>query len=311
MDKLTLLAPAKLNLLLDILGKRSDGYHEVSMVMQSIGWYDVLTFMRTNAAGVSFTVTDPEGRSLTEEESGIPLDGRNLVLRAVELLSLRHGPFDGLAVTLEKHLPSQAGLGGGSSDAAAALIGLNRLFDLGLSKEELSAFALRLGADVPFFLTGGTCLAEGIGEKLTKLPPLSLEHILIVKPKASLSTKLVYEYCDSVKEMNHPDLPGFLRALFEKEALPDTFLSTICETMGNVMEEAAFFLCPEVREIKKTLRALGAEAALMTGSGSAVFGIFRDGETARKAYEFYEEKLPEAVLKITGTSEFGVEELPV
>ncbi len=311
MDKLTLLAPAKLNLLLDILGKRPDGYHEVRMVMQSIGWYDVLTFERTNAPGVSFTVTDPEGRSLSEEESGIPLDGRNLVLKAVKLLSAEHGPFDGLSVTLEKHLPSQAGLGGGSSDAAAALTGINRLFGLGLGIEELSAFAVRLGADVPFFLAGGTCLAEGIGERLTKLPPLRLEHILIVKPKASLSTKLVYEYCDSVKDMKHPDLPGFLHALSGKDMLPDTFLSTICETMGNVMEEAAFRICPELAEIKKTLRALGAEQSLMTGSGSAVFGIFRDEETARKAHEYFREQLPEAVLRITGTTEFGVEEMPV
>ena len=311
MEQFTLLAPAKLNLLLDILGKRPDGYHEVSMIMQTVTWYDRLHFERTNEPGVSFYVTDPEGRILTEEESGIPLDNRNLVMKAVNLLSEERGPLNGLSIKLEKHLPKEAGLGGGSSDAAAALIGVNRLYELGLSAEELAAKALRLGADVPFFLRGGTCLCEGIGERLTPLTPLGIQNILIVKPKASLSTRLVYEYCDSLREMKHPDLQGFLRALSGKEAFSDTFLSTICATMGNVMEEAAFYLCPEITEIKKSLRENGAEASLMTGSGSALFGIFREEETARKALRTLRDRLPEAVFQIVGTTEFGVEEMPV
>ena len=150
MDKLTLRAPAKLNLLLDITGKRPDGYHEVRMVMQTVSWYDVLRFEKTDRPGISFRVTDPSGKPLTEERSGIPWDERNLVLRAVRLLSSDPARFVGLSITLEKSIPSQAGLGGGSSDAAAALLGINRLYELGFSREALAEKALHLGADVPF-----------------------------------------------------------------------------------------------------------------------------------------------------------------
>ena len=311
MDKLTLLAPAKLNLLLDITGKRPDGYHEVRMIMQTVSWFDRLTLEKTGRSGISFRVTGPEGQALSMEESGIPLDERNLVLKAVRLLSDDAASFEGLRITLEKNIPSQAGLGGGSSDAAAALLGIDRLYELGHSREELAEKALKLGADVPFFLQCGTCLAEGVGEKLTKLPSLRLSHILIAKPKASLSTKLVYEYCDSLPQPVHPDIEGFLRALSEKEARSDTFLTSICETMGNVMEAAAFVLCPEVRDLRDRLLGLGAETALMTGSGSAVFGIFRDGGTARNALEILHKNAPDLILKLTETHDFGVEENPV
>ena len=310
MDKMKLLAPAKLNLILDITGKRPDGYHEVRMIMQTVRWYDVLLLERTEGHGIIFRVADAEGRFLPEEESGIPLDERNLVLRAVRMLTDRPDRFDGLSITLTKNIPSQAGLGGGSSDAAAALYGLNRLYELGLSREELAEKALRLGADVPFFLIGGTCLAEGVGEKLTAIPSLDLQNILIVKPSASLSTKLVYEYCDVLPAPDHPDTEGFFHALSKKETLSDTFLSTICEKMGNVMEQAAFSICPEVRDLRENLLALGAEAALMTGSGSAVFGIFRDRETAVKAEENLRRRIPDSVALLTGTTEFGVEEIP-
>ena len=311
MDKLTLQAPAKLNLLLDITGKRPDGYHEVRMIMQTVRWHDVLTLEKTGLPGIFFRVTDPEGRTLSEEESGIPSDGRNLVLKAAELLSEGTDIFSGLSITLEKHLPSQAGLGGGSSDAAAALFGLDRLYGLGHSREELSRKALRLGADVPFFLQGGTCLAEGIGEKLTKLEPVRLPHILIVKPKASLSTKLVYEICDKLPGTDHPDVAGFLRALSGKEHHPDTFLTTICATMGNVMETAAFSICPEVRSLRDTLLDFDAETALMTGSGSAVFGIFQKEENARNAMDALRKEAPDLSMMLTETHDFGVEEMPV
>ena len=311
MNTLKLRAPAKLNLLLDITGRRPDGYHEVRMIMQTISWYDVLTFERTSDSGIILSVAGPDGKVLSEKESGIPADDRNLVLRAVHLLSEDPLRFDGLSITLEKNIPSQAGLGGGSSDAAAALIGLNRLYELGFSKEELAEKALKLGADVPFFLTGGTCLAEGVGEKLLKLPALDLPYILIVKPKASLSTKLVYETYDQSPALSHPDTEGFLQALSEKEALSDTFLTTICETMGNVMEEAAFSIAPEVREVRDMLLSEGAQKALMTGSGSAVFGVFSEEESARRAMEILGRKMPDAILQMTHTTEFGVEELPV
>ena len=309
MDKLTLRAPAKLNLLLDITGKRPDGYHEVRMVMQTVSWYDVLRFEKTGRPGISFRVTDPSGKPLTEERSGIPWDERNLVLRAVRLLSSDPACFEGLSITLEKSIPSQAGLGGGSSDAAAALLGINRLYELGFSREAIAEKALRLGADVPFFLYGGTCLAEGIGEKLTKLPDLELPHILIVKPKASLSTRLVYEYCDSLSQMDHPDVEGFVRALSAEDRPKDTFLTTICETMDNVMEAASFSICPEVRELRDTLLRLDAEKALMTGSGSAVFGVFRDSESLLRAMFSIRERVPFESISPVRTTEFGVEEI--
>ena len=234
---------------------------------------------------------------------------RNLVLQALRLLSADPARFEGLSITLEKNIPSQAGLGGGSSDAAAALLGINRLYELGFTREELAEKALRLGADVPFFLIGGTCLSEGIGEKLRRLPDTDLPHILIVKPKAGLSTRLVYEYCDSLPRMDHPDVEGFLSALSEKDHFPDTFTTTICETMGNVMEAAAFSICPEVRDLRDTLLRLGAETALMTGSGSAVFGVFRDSESLLKAMFSIREQMPFESISPVRTTEFGVEEI--
>ena len=310
MNRLRLRTPAKLNLLLDITGKRPDGYHMVRMIMQTIAIHDELLFEKTDGSGVTFRVEDRYS-ALHGAESPIPADDRNLVLRAVRLLSDTPERFSGLSVTLTKHIPSQAGMGGGSSDAAAALIGLNRLYELGLTEEELAARALMLGADVPFFLKGGTCLAEGVGEQLTMLPALHLPHLLIVKPEAGLSTKLVYETYDSCPPAYHPDTEAFLRALSGTDALSDTFLSTICETMGNVMEEAAFSIAPEVRKVRDLLRTEGASAALMTGSGSAVFGVFRDEETALSARKTIAREMPETCQELTASTEFGVEELPV
>ena len=310
MNRLILRTPAKLNLLLDITGKRPDGYHEVRMIMQTIAIHDELLFEKTDGSGVAFRVEDRYS-ALHGEKSPIPADDRNLVLRAVRLLSDTPERFSGLSVTLTKHIPSQAGMGGGSSDAAAALIGLNQLYDLGFTEDQLAEKALMLGADVPFFLKGGTCLAEGVGEKLTKLPALHLPYILIVKPQAGLSTKLVYETYDNCPPAYHPDTEGFLRAISQNDTHSDTFLSTICETMGNVMEEAAFSIAPEVREVRDLLREQGAEAALMTGSGSAVFGIFMEKETAFSARKTIAREMPESCQELTASAEFGVEELPV
>ena len=258
---------AKINLGLDVLGKREDGYHEVRMIMQTIRMYDQLDMRKSVEPGIH----------LTTNKKYIPVDENNLVWRAAKLMMDTCGIIEGVSIHLHKVIPVAAGMAGGSSDAAATLVGMNRLFHCGLSKEKLMELGVQIGADVPYCVLRGTALAEGIGEKLTVLPPMPDCWILIGKPGISVSTKYVYTTLDLNTDTVHPDIDGM------KKALEDGNLYGITERMGNVLQDVTIPAYPEVERIKEQMKNLGAVNAMMSGSGPTVFGIFDNEEKAQEA----------------------------
>ena len=258
---------AKINLGLDVLGKREDGYHEVRMIMQTIRMYDQLDMRKSVEPGIH----------LTTNKKYIPVDENNLVWRAAKLMMDTCGIMEGVSIHLHKVIPVAAGMAGGSSDAAATLVGMNRLFHCGLSKEKLMELGVQIGADVPYCVLRGTALAEGIGEKLTVLPPMPDCWILIGKPGISVSTKYVYTTLDLNTDTVHPDIDGM------KKALGDGNLFGITERMGNVLQDVTIPAYPEVERIKEQMKTLGAVNAMMSGSGPTVFGIFDNEEKAQEA----------------------------
>ena len=270
-------ALAKINLGLDILRKREDGYHEVRMIMQTIQMYDVLEMKRVRKPGISLSVN----------YSYIPNDERNLVYKAAKLLMDEFQVKGGVDIHLEKFIPVAAGMAGGSSDAAAALVGINRMFQLGLTKRQLMERGVQIGADVPYCVMRGTALAEGIGEKLTSLPGVPMCYVLIGKPGINVSTKFVYGnlHLDEVTE--HPDIYGMV------EAIRNHDLYGITDRMGNVLESVTCPAYPVIDEIKAQMMKNGAVNAMMSGSGPTVFGIFDDPDKAEFA---------RAQLKISGLS---------
>ena len=258
---------AKINLGLDVLGKREDGYHEVRMIMQTIRMYDQLDMRKSVEPGIH----------LTTNKKYIPVDENNLVWRAAKLMMDTCGIMEGVSIHLHKVIPVAAGMAGGSSDAAATLVGMNRLFHCGLSKEKLMELGVQIGADVPYCVLRGTALAEGIGEKQTVLPPMPDCWILIGKPGISVSTKYVYTTLDLNTDTVHPDIDGM------KKALEDGNLYGITERMGNVLQDVTIPAYPEVERIKEQMKTLGAVNAMMSGSGPTVFGIFDNEEKAQEA----------------------------
>ena len=258
---------AKINLGLDVLGKREDGYHEVRMIMQTIRMYDQLDMRKSVEPGIH----------LTTNKKYIPVDENNLVWRAAKLMMDTCGIIEGVSIHLHKVIPVAAGMAGGSSDAAATLVGMNRLFHCGLSKEKLMELGVQIGADVPYCVLRGTALAEGIGEKLTVLPPMPDCWILIGKPGISVSTKYVYTTLDLNTDTVHPDIDGM------KKALEDGNLYGITERMGNVLQDVTIPAYPEVERIKEQMKTLGAVNAMMSRSGPTVIGIFDNEEKAQKA----------------------------
>ena len=268
MDRVEERAYGKINLSLDVIGRRENGYHDVSMVMQTVDLYDVISLNKLKGDG--------EIR-LTANMNTLPLDETNIVYKAVKLVKEEYGLNTGVSVHIEKHLPIAAGMGGGSSDGAAALRGMNRLFELGLSNEKLEELGVRLGADVPFLIKGGIALAEGIGEKLTKLPDFPDCVLVIAKPDLGVSTKEVYEAFDSLKEVNHPDVGKLVKSL------GSAGLKEIVKLLGNVLEEVTAKKYEIIEVVKNLLIDNGAVFAMMTGSGPTVFGIFENEEQAKKA----------------------------
>ena len=253
-------ALAKINLGLDILRKREDGYHEVRMIMQTIQMYDVLEIRRVKKPGISLSVNYPY----------IPNDERNLVYKAAKLLMDEFQVKSGVDIRLEKFIPVAAGMAGGSSDAAAALVGINRLFKLGLSEKDLMNRAVNIGADVPYCVMRGTALAEGIGEKLTRITPVPDCFVLIGKPGINVSTKAAYESLQLDKITTHPDIDGMIKDIECGNLLAMT------EKMGNVFEPGIIGKYPVIGEIEELMEAHGALKAMMSGSGPTVFGIFDD-----------------------------------
>lgn len=259
----------KINLGLDVLRRREDGYHEVRMIMQTVGLYDVLTMKKRKDDKIEMTCN----------LSFLPTDERNLVYKAVKLIKDKYHIKDGVEINLSKRIPVAAGMAGGSSNCAAALKGMNQLFDLGLSIDELCEIGVTLGADVPYCIWGGTALSEGIGEKLSRVDAMPDCYILIAKPGISVSTAFVYKNLDLPALSNHPDIDGMLECLKEKD------LTGICDRLENVLETVTIKEYPIIEKVKKHLMDQGAKGALMSGSGPTIFAIFEDKKTADDAME--------------------------
>lgn len=272
MREIKLKARAKINLGLDVLRKREDGYHEVRMIMQTIQLYDKIDLTLSEEPGIRIQTNLPY----------LPVNEDNLVYKAARLLMDEFSVSQGVDIRLRKYIPVAAGMAGGSSDAAAVLVGVNKLFALGLSKKDLMERGAKIGADVPFCVMRGTALAEGIGEKLTPLPPLSGCCLVIAKPKISVSTKFVYGNLKADELTQHPDIDGQI------EALKNGDLKALCRRMGNVLETVTVPAYPVIGKIKKAMLEYGALGSLMSGSGPTVFGIFEEEEAAKKACEFLE-----------------------
>lgn len=269
MKSISVKALAKINLGLDVVGKRADGYHEVRMVMQTIHLFDRLEIAK-NATG---RIT------LATNLSFLPVNENNLAYKAARLLADEFHIADGVHIALSKHIPVAAGLAGGSTDAAAVLYGMNRIFDLGLSKEELMERGVKIGADVPYCIMRGTALAEGIGERLCKLPPMVKCPVLLAKPAINVSTKFVYENLKLDSDTVHPDIDRLLADMRERD------LGKISADMGNLLETVTIPAYPVIARIKDFMMEHGALGAMMSGSGPTVFGLFEDAETAGAAYE--------------------------
>lgn len=267
-------ARAKVNLSLDITGKRSNGYHDVKMIMQTLSLSDDLIFEKASAGEGVILTTDSE--ILNGEQAG---GSDNLIVKAVKKLEAKTGKCFDVKITLSKRIPLAAGLAGGSSDAAAALRGVNRLFELNLSEEELCDIAVTIGADVPFMVKGGLCLCEGIGEKLTVLNRLPSYPTVICKPPVSVSTKEVYEEYDALENPMHPDVDSMVEAIkrYDGEA--------VAKLLGNTLECVTGRKYPVISDIEKSLISLGAINSVMSGSGPTVFGLFNSEKDADKAAE--------------------------
>lgn len=261
-------ALAKINLGLDVLGKREDGYHELRMIMQTINMYDQLEMEISPEPGIHISTNLPF----------IPTNENNLVYKAAKLLMDEFDIQQGLTVELQKFIPVAAGMAGGSSDAAAAMIGVNRLFGLGLTVRELMERGVKVGADVPYCLLRGTALAEGIGDKLRSLPACPGCYVLIGKPGISVSTKYVYENLHADRLEYHPNIDKML------EAIQWHNLYKIADLMGNVLETVTIPKYPVIQEIKDHMKEHGALNAMMSGSGPTVFGLFDSEKAAKKAY---------------------------
>ncbi len=260
-------ALAKINLGLDVVGKREDGYHEVCMVMQTIQMYDVINLYKTSRPGIRLRTNLPY----------IPTDERNLVYKAAQMLLDEFHIQCGLRIDLQKFIPVSAGMAGGSSDAAATLVAVNRMFRLRLSKKELMKRGVAIGADVPYCVMRGTALAEGIGEKLTALPPAPDCYVLVGKPALNISTKQAYASLHLEKIARHPDIQSLVQGIRDQD------LKAMAPYMENVFEPGITKENPVIGEIKELMLDNGALHAMMSGSGPTVFGLYESWAATQKA----------------------------
>ena len=272
MTHLRLRAYGKINLGLDVTGIREDGYHEVRMIMQTVRLYDSIELYRSQKPGIR----------LETNLYYLPVNEQNLAYKAAKLLMDEFHIQEGLKMQLRKFIPVAAGMAGGSADAAAVLFGVNRMFGLGLSREELMKRGVTLGADIPYCLLRGTALSEGIGEQLTPLPPMPQCQVLIAKPGISVSTKTVYRALDEMelKPEQHPDIDGMIRSIREGD------LMAVAGKFGNVLELVTGRRYPVIGHLEETMMEKGAVNAMMSGSGPTVFGLFTNPRAAQEAYEY-------------------------
>ncbi|MBP3782817.1 MAG: 4-(cytidine 5'-diphospho)-2-C-methyl-D-erythritol kinase [Butyrivibrio sp.] len=267
--EITKKAYAKINLGLDVLGKRDDGYHLVKMIMQNVDIYDTLTFRRTTDGKITLRANDDT----------IPVDDSNLICKVAKQLQEKYGVTYGAEIELVKRIPVAAGMAGGSTDGAAAYRALNDLWELGLSDKELCELAVKLGADIPYCIVGGTALSEGIGEVLTPIDGKAKYHLVVAKPDIMVSTGWVYTELDSTEITRHPDIDAVKAAISEGD------VKRMCDEIHNVLEPVTTAKYRVIKDIEKILEDNGAVKAFMTGSGPTVFAVFDNENTAKKGFE--------------------------
>lgn len=278
--KYILKAPAKINLAIDVLSKRPDGYHEVNLIMQSISLCDIIELKTINENKIIVT---------TSSES-VPNGNKNIVYKAAELIKDKYNIKTGVEIEIEKNIPVAAGLGGGSTDAAAVIKLLNKAWKLGMPEKEILNIGGMIGADVPFCIVGGTAFAEGLGEKLTPLNPIPDCFILLAKPDVNISTKKVYEGLDINKIDKRPDISGIIDSIDRGQ------LEKLAAKLCNVLEGVTIDMCPLVQTIKKSFIEYGAIGSSMSGSGPTVFGIFDNQNKAYYAYDAIKSVVNEVLL---------------
>lgn len=271
MDQIRLKANGKINIGLDVTGKRPDGYHLVKMILQTVDLYDDVLVRKIQ-----------EGIQVKTNKPFIPCDERNLAYKAAKAVIDYCGIKEGVRIDIGKRIPVAAGMAGGSTDAAAVLKAMDKIFELGLSAEVMDELAVKLGADVPFCLRRGTYLAEGIGEELTKLPDMPHCFCLLVNPGFGVSTKQAYDRIDEIEDLKHPDIERIISGLGRKDKWE------VADAMGNVLEQAVIPEHPEIGKIKEKMKSLGAIGTMMSGSGPTVFGLFETEEQRDKAFQAFE-----------------------
>lgn len=275
MERIQIKAYGKINLGLDVLRKRDDGYHDLAMIMQAVGVYDDVIITKTNNAGEIKVETDT--MTLTNGKD-------NLAYMAAKMLFDEFGISEGINIHINKRIPIAGGMAGGSSDCAATLKGINTLFDLKLDKKELMERGVKLGADVPYCILGGTAIAEGIGEVLTPLPTPPKCHVIIAKPPVSVSTAYVYGHIKPDEIVKRPDIKGLAEAIRNQD------LYKMASLIYNVMEDITVPEYPIIQEIKDVILNEGALNSIMSGSGPTVFGLFDNIEKAQNAERALKEK---------------------
>lgn len=297
MERRNYKARAKINLAPDVCRRQENGYHEVRMVMQTVDIYDELEFKRRKDPDIILSVNSRDYLGDLEN---------NLIFRAAKLMRQQYNIQHGVEIRLKKNIPVAAGMAGGSTDAAVTMIAMNEMYGLGLTREQLMEQAVRLGADIPFCIMGGTALAEGIGEQLSPLPAPPRASLLIVKPPIMVPTKWVYEQLRLDRIARHPDIDGMVGALRQGD------LKGITDRMENVMESVTEQAHPVITEIKKMMMGNGAMSALMSGSGPSIFGVYLEEDAARAAAVYIDQTLRtrgiSAQVNVTGfynTDSFG------
>ncbi|MGL5822837.1 MAG: 4-(cytidine 5'-diphospho)-2-C-methyl-D-erythritol kinase [Sarcina sp.] len=263
-------AYAKINIALDVIGKREDGYHLLKMIMQTVDIYDEIEVKKTNS---------PNTIKLTTDKYYLPTDEKNLAYKAAKLFVDTYKIKDGVEIHIKKNIPVSAGMAGGSTDAATVLYLMNKVFNVKESKENLKNLAIKIGADVPYCIDGGTALCEGIGEKIKKLKPFKDKILVVVKPSFGVSTKEVYGDLDITKINKHADIEGIIKCMGRED------LYGVSTRMRNILENVTVKKHRIVREIKDELRLSGAIGTMMSGSGPTVFAFFEDMLVAQKAYD--------------------------
>lgn len=275
-------AYAKINISLDIVGTRDDGYHLLRMIMQSIDLYDIIDLNEIE-----------NGIELKCDKKYIPTDSRNIAYKAAKIFIDTYKINKGVSIEIKKNIPTAAGLGGGSSDGAAVLKGMREIFNPTISDKELENLALKVGADVPFLINGGTALCEGIGERIKPLKAFKDKIIVLVKPNFGVSTKQVYKEYDSCNNELHPNTDELILAI-EKDNI-----KFICENMGNVLEAVTIKNNPMLEKVKKNMIKFGAIGTMMSGSGPSIFAFFEDSLSAQKCFEKMKEDYPQTFITRT------------